>query len=73
MMLDIALNLAVKDSSYEDMASKFFEHFVSIVDAMNNLGGMLILTLKLNFSSIVLFMTRFAVSMVISTHQVNYH
>ena len=24
---------------YEDIASKFFEHFISIVDAMNTLGG----------------------------------
>jgi len=28
------------DSSYEDMASKFFEHFVFIVDAMNASGGL---------------------------------
>jgi hypothetical protein len=39
-MLSIALELAVEDSSYEDIASKFFEHFVSITDAMNSLGGM---------------------------------
>ncbi len=38
-MLGIALELAVDDPSYEDMASKFFEHFVHIVDAMNSLGG----------------------------------
>ena len=38
-MLDIALELAQHDPVYEDMASKFFEHFVSIVDAMNQLGG----------------------------------
>jgi hypothetical protein len=38
-MLSIALELAKEDSSYEDMASKFFEHFVAIVDAMNTLGG----------------------------------
>lgn len=38
-MLDIALELAQHDSVYEDMASKFFEHFVAIVDAMNSLGG----------------------------------
>jgi len=36
----IALELALYyDNIYEDMASKFFEHFVFIVDAMNNLGG----------------------------------
>jgi len=38
-MLAIALELAEEDPSYEDLASKFFEHFVSIVDAMNSLGG----------------------------------
>ncbi len=40
IMLDIALELALYyDPIYEDMASKFFEHFVYIVDAMNNIGG----------------------------------
>lgn len=38
VMLDIALELALHDNVYEDMASKFFEHFVLIVDAMNNMG-----------------------------------
>ncbi len=38
-MLAMALELAQQDPSYEDLASKFFEHFVSIVDAMNTLGG----------------------------------
>ena len=38
-MLAIALELAVDDPVYEDMASKFFEHFISIADAMNSLGG----------------------------------
>ncbi|NOT28918.1 MAG: glucosidase, partial [Planctomycetes bacterium] len=38
-MLSIALELARHDKSYEDLASKFFEHYVSIVDAMNTLGG----------------------------------
>ena len=39
VMLSIALELAVwKDRSYEDMASKFFEHFVDISDAMNHKG-----------------------------------
>ncbi len=37
-MLAIALELAREDSVYEDVASKFFEHFVYIADAMNNLG-----------------------------------
>ncbi len=38
-MLAMALELASEDPSYEDVASKFFEHFVAIVDAINNLGG----------------------------------
>jgi hypothetical protein len=38
-MMSMALELAREDPSYEDMASKFFEHFVAIVDAMNTLGG----------------------------------
>ncbi|RDD46434.1 Uncharacterized protein TrispH2_002019 [Trichoplax sp. H2] len=38
-MLDIALELAQTDIAYEDMASKFFEHFVAIVDAINTMGG----------------------------------
>jgi hypothetical protein len=43
-MLSIALELAKDQDSrthpaYEDMASKFFEHFVQIADAMNHLGG----------------------------------
>src|SRR5579883_1331843 len=37
-MLAIALELAHFDHAYEDIASKFFEHFVEIVDAMNTLG-----------------------------------
>ncbi len=39
VMLDISLELALHDDIYEDMASKFFEHFIFIVDAMNQLGG----------------------------------
>ena len=38
-MLSIALELSIEDSAYEDIASKFFEHFVAIADAMNTLGG----------------------------------
>jgi hypothetical protein len=38
-MLSISLELAREDSAYEDIASKFFEHFVAIADAMNCLGG----------------------------------
>ena len=35
-MLAIALELARDDPAYEDVASKFFEHFLYIADAMNN-------------------------------------
>lgn len=38
-MLSMALELAQHDTAYEDVASKFFEHFVAIADAMNTLGG----------------------------------
>jgi len=38
-MLAMALELASEDMAYEDVASKFFEHFVAITDAMNTLGG----------------------------------
>ncbi|PYM95937.1 MAG: glucosidase [Candidatus Rokuibacteriota bacterium] len=37
-MLAIALELAKQDPAYEDVASKFFEHFVYIAHAMDNLG-----------------------------------
>jgi len=38
-MLAIAMELAREDPAYEDVASKFFEHFVYITQAMNNRGG----------------------------------
>jgi hypothetical protein len=38
-MLAIAMELACQDHAYEDVASKFFEHFIYIADAMNNLGA----------------------------------
>ena len=37
-MLQIALELAVDRPPYEDIASKFFEHFLYIADAMNHIG-----------------------------------
>src|SRR4029079_4470498 len=37
--LSMALELAAHDPAYEDMASKFFEHFIAIVDAMNAVGS----------------------------------
>ncbi|CAG2185186.1 Uncharacterized protein YMR196W [Mytilus edulis] len=39
IMLEISLILAKRDHVYEDMASKFFEHFVAIVDAINKKDG----------------------------------
>jgi Glycosyl hydrolase family 63 C-terminal domain len=38
-MLTIALELAKYNPVYEDIASKFFEHYVEIADAINHLGG----------------------------------
>ena len=38
-MLAIALELAQTRPAYEDMASKFFEHFVAICESVNTLGG----------------------------------
>ncbi|PSB00743.1 MGH1-like glycoside hydrolase domain-containing protein [Merismopedia glauca] len=37
-MLTIALELAKSNPVYEDTASKFFEHFLYIADAMNRMG-----------------------------------
>ena len=37
-MLQIALELAQENSVYQDVASKFFEHFVYICRAMHNVG-----------------------------------
>jgi hypothetical protein len=37
-LLAIALELAREDPVYEDVASKFWEHFIYIADAMNNIG-----------------------------------
>jgi Mannosylglycerate hydrolase MGH1-like glycoside hydrolase domain len=38
-MLAIAMELAAADATYEDVASKFWEHFVYIARAMNDLDG----------------------------------
>jgi hypothetical protein len=38
-MMSMAIELARDNPACEDLASKFFEHFVSIVDAMNSFGG----------------------------------
>jgi hypothetical protein len=37
-LLAMAMELAREDSAYEDVASKFWEHFIYIASAMNNLG-----------------------------------
>ncbi|MGB4739218.1 MAG: glucosidase, partial [Fuerstiella sp.] len=37
-MLTIALELAAENPAYADMASKFFEHYIEIADAMNSVG-----------------------------------
>ncbi len=39
LMLSISIELALHRPAYEDIASKFFEHFVNITDAINALGG----------------------------------
>jgi hypothetical protein len=38
-LMRIALELALDDPVYEDIASKFFEHFLYIAEAMTNIGG----------------------------------
>jgi hypothetical protein len=38
-LMRIALELALHNPVYEDIATKFFEHFLSIAEAMTNIGG----------------------------------
>jgi Glycosyl hydrolase family 63 C-terminal domain len=38
-LMRIALELALDDHVYEDIATKFFEHFLYIAEAMTNMGG----------------------------------
>ena len=38
-MLAMSMELSHDDPAYEDVASKFFEHFVYIAQAMNDIGG----------------------------------
>ena len=38
-LMRIALELAEHNHVYEDIATKFFEHFLSIADAMNSMGN----------------------------------
>ena len=37
-MLEMALEIAKTDDSYEDVATKFFEHFVYIAESLNRMG-----------------------------------
>ncbi len=38
-LMRIALELSLANHVYEDIATKFFEHFLSIAEAMTNMGG----------------------------------
>ena len=38
-LMRIALELAIHNHVYEDIATKFFEHFLTIAEAMTNMGG----------------------------------
>lgn len=38
-LLEIALELSVENPIYEGMVIKFFEHFIDIADAINDIGG----------------------------------
>jgi len=37
-LMDMALEIATEDPAYEDVASKFFEHFVHIAESLNEFG-----------------------------------
>ncbi|MHB1920723.1 MAG: MGH1-like glycoside hydrolase domain-containing protein [Chitinophagaceae bacterium] len=37
-MMELALEIAVHDPSFQDVATKFYEHFVYIADSLNDLG-----------------------------------
>ncbi len=37
-LMDMAIEIALEDDSFEDAATKFFEHFVLIAEALNELG-----------------------------------
>lgn len=37
-LMDMALTIAQEDPAYEDVASKFFEHFVHIAESLNTFG-----------------------------------
>jgi len=50
-MLRIAIELTPHDAAYEDIASKFFEHFLYISSAMNQLGDAASGTIRTAFST----------------------
>ncbi len=54
-MLRMALELAEDNPAYGDMASKFFEHYVAIAEAMNSLDGSVYGTKKMVFITTTLF------------------
>ena len=37
-MMDIAIEIAMYDNSFEDAGTKFYEHFVIIAEALNEMG-----------------------------------
>lgn len=77
-LMDMAIEIAMHDISFEDMSTKFFEHFVLIAEALNELGmwddedkffyDMLVTPgaqpLRLKIQSIVGLTTLFAVSII---------
>jgi hypothetical protein len=77
-LMDMAIEIAMHDISFEDTATKFFEHFVLIAEALNELGmwddedkffyDMLVAPgtqpLRLKIQSIVGLTTLFAVSVI---------
>ena len=38
-MLEISLEIAQQDNAYEDMATKYFEHFIYIAESLNRIGS----------------------------------
>lgn len=81
-MMDIALEIALVDEAFEDTTTKFYEHFVLIAEALNELGlwnaedkffyDSLCLkdntTLSLKLKSIVGLIPLFAVSIIDKTY-----
>jgi hypothetical protein len=77
-LMDMAIEIAMYDISFEDTATKFFEHFILIAEALNELGmwddedkffyDMLVAPgtqpLRLKIQSIVGLTTLFAVSII---------